>query len=62
MQIARRKAPEFKKPFKQRRENILEGRINALHEKQHALETARRRASSLWYMNIVSGRPKRIHI
>jgi len=43
MQIARRKAPEFKKLFKQRRENILEGRINALHEKQHALETACRR-------------------
>ena len=43
MQIARKKAPEFKKLFKQRRKNILEGRINALREKQHALETTRRR-------------------
>ena len=43
MQVARKKAPEFKKLFKQRRENILEGRINALREKQHALETAHRR-------------------
>ena len=43
LQIARKKAPEFKKLFKQRRENILEGRIKALHEKQHALDAARRR-------------------
>ncbi|XP_065893139.1 uncharacterized protein [Dysidea avara] len=43
LQIARKKAPEFKKLFKQRREDILEGRIKALHEKQHALDAARRR-------------------
>ena len=43
MQIARKKVPEFKKLFKQRRENILEGRINTLlKKKQHALGTANR--------------------
>lgn len=41
LQIARQKAPEFKRLFKQRKQDIMEGRIKALHEKQCALEAAR---------------------
>ena len=43
LQTARKKAPEFKKLFKQRRKEILEGRIKALHEKQCAVDAARKR-------------------
>ena len=34
LQNARKKPPEFKKLFKERKKAILEGRIKALHEKQ----------------------------
>jgi len=40
LQSARKMAPEFKRLFKQRKQAILEERIRALHEKQHALEVA----------------------
>ena len=35
---ARKKVPEIKKLFKQQREDILEGRIKAFHEKQCTLD------------------------
>ena len=41
LQAARKIAPEFRRLFKERKQNILEARISALHEKQHALEAAR---------------------
>ena len=41
LQTARKIAPEFRRLFKERKQNILEARIRALHEKQHALEAAR---------------------
>ena len=41
LQAARKIAPEFRRLFKERKQNILEARIRALHEKQHALEAAR---------------------
>ena len=40
LQDARKIAPEFRRLFKERKQNILEERIKALHEKQHALEAA----------------------
>ena len=43
LQIARQKAPDFKRLFKQRKQDIMEGRIKALHEKQCALEAARKK-------------------
>ena len=43
LQTARKKAPEFKKSYKQRKQDILERRIKALHEKQCALEAAHKR-------------------
>jgi len=47
LQTARKKAPEFKRLFKQRKQDILEGRIKALHEKQCALDAARKRGLRL---------------
>ena len=41
LQAARKIAPEFRKLYKERKQNILEQRIEALHAKQHALEAAR---------------------
>ena len=41
LQAARKVAPEFRRLFKERKQSILEARIRALHEKQHALEAAR---------------------
>ena len=41
LRAARKIAPEFRRLFKERKQNILEERIKALHEKQHALEAAR---------------------
>ena len=41
LQTARKIAPEFRRLFKERKQNILEACIRALHEKQHALEAAR---------------------
>ena len=41
LQAARKIAPEFRRLFKERKQNILEECIKALHEKQHALEAAR---------------------
>ena len=41
LQAARKVAPEFRRLFKQRKQIILDARIRALHEKQHALEAAR---------------------
>ena len=38
LQAARKVAPEFRRLFKQRKQIILDARIRALHEKQHALE------------------------
>ena len=40
LQAARKVAPEFRRLFKQRKQIILDARIRALHEKQHALEAA----------------------
>ena len=47
LQAARKKEPEFKKLYKQRKQDILEGRIKALHEKQCALDAARKRGLRL---------------
>ena len=41
LQAARKIAPEFRRLFKERKQNILKEYIKALHEKQHALEAAR---------------------
>ena len=47
LRMARQKAPEFKRLFKQRKQDIMEGRIKALHEKQCALDAARKRGLRL---------------
>ena len=44
LQIARKKAPDFKKLFKQRKQDILERHIKAVHEKHCALDAARKRS------------------
>ena len=41
LQAARKLATEFRRLFKERKQNILKESIKALHEKQHALEAAR---------------------
>jgi len=40
LQSARQLAPEFRRLFKERKRNILEKHIKALHVKQHALEAS----------------------
>lgn len=47
LQTARKKAPEFKRLFKQRKQDILEGHTKALREKRCALDAARKRVLRL---------------